>query len=72
MSTGKVLVGVLAGAAAGVLFAPDKGSETRKKISKKGYDTIDELKDKFNNLISGLTEKCEATKEEEIKNDATI
>ena len=41
MSTGKIVVGVLAGVAVGallgVLFAPDKGSETRKKISKGGF-----------------------------------
>jgi len=42
MSSGKVLLGVLAGVAAGaflgILFAPEKGSNTRKNISKKGED----------------------------------
>ena len=49
MSTGKVLLGVLAGVAAGamlgILFAPDKGSNTRKKISKKGEDYADAVKE---------------------------
>lgn len=58
MGTGKVLVGVIAGVAAGallgVLFAPDKGSETRKKISKKGSDTVEGLKDKFDQLLSSI------------------
>lgn len=49
--TGKIVTAVAAGAAAGallgVLFAPDKGSETRKKISDKGKKIADGVKEKF-------------------------
>lgn len=68
MSTGKVLLGVLAGIAVGatlgILFAPDKGSKTRKKIQAKGDEYADELGEKFNAFISSITEKFEAMKEE--------
>lgn len=68
MSTGKVLLGVLAGIAAGatlgILFAPDKGSNTRRKITKKGEGYAEELKDKFNDLFTTLSEKYEEVKEE--------
>ena len=68
MSTGKIFLGVLAGLAAGsllgVLFAPEKGSTTRKKICKKGEDDIDTLKEKFNEFINGISEKFEKVKEE--------
>ena len=57
MSTGKVLLGILAGIAAGalvgVLFAPDKGSSTRKKITKKGEDYVESLTEKFNDFLAG-------------------
>jgi len=45
----KVLTGLLAGAAAGlltgILLAPDKGSETRRKIADQSRKTLDSVKD---------------------------
>jgi gas vesicle protein len=68
MSSGKVLLGLLAGVAAGatlgILFAPDKGSSTRRKISQKGDDYADELGQKFNEFIGGITAKFEDLREE--------
>jgi gas vesicle protein len=59
-----VLAGLAVGALLGVLFAPDKGSETRKKLSRKATDTADDMKEKFNEFIEGLDEKFEDGKEE--------
>ena len=63
MSSGKVLLGVLAGAAAGaiagILFAPEKGTETRKKIVKKSEDYADGIKEKFNGLVDDLSKKMD-------------
>jgi gas vesicle protein len=71
MGKGNVVLGVLAGVAVGallgVLFAPDKGSETRKKIAKKTSDGAEELKDKFEALLAGLTEKIDSVKEEAVE-----
>ncbi len=68
MSTGKVMLGVLAGLAAGavlgILFAPDKGTNTRKKISKKGDDYVEEIRSKFDDFLGSITEKFETAKED--------
>lgn len=55
-----MVAGIAAGAVIGVLFAPDKGSETRKKISNEGKK-----------LAKGFTDKIDKGKAtlNELKND---
>jgi gas vesicle protein len=50
-----VFVGAIAGLAAGILLAPDKGSETRQKIMDKGGD----LAGKVKNKVSGYVDDAE-------------
>jgi gas vesicle protein len=61
MSAGKTMLGVLAGFAAGalvgVLLAPEKGTDTRKKLAKLGEDYAEDLTNKFNELRDQITEK---------------
>jgi len=68
MNGGKVILGLLAGIAAGallgVLFAPDKGTETRRKITKKSKDFVDEVKNKYDDFVKGVNEKIDSVKQE--------
>ena len=68
MSFKKTLIGVLAGAVAGatlgVLFAPAKGTVTRRHIMRKGERQVDELKHSFNEFIDSITDKFDQVKEE--------
>lgn len=67
MSAGKVLLGLLAGVAAGatlgILFAPEKGAVTRKRIAKKGDDYVEELESKFNDLVEGINSEYKSVKD---------
>jgi gas vesicle protein len=51
----KLLIGFAAGMVVGMLFAPDKGSETRRKISETGND----LKNKFNDFVDSLSSRAD-------------
>lgn len=66
MSKVNVVIGALAGVAVGallgVLFAPEKGTETRKKIAKKSKDTSSALKNKFSEFIDTIAEQFEKVK----------
>ena len=68
MDTGKIFLGLLAGVAIGatlgILFAPDKGSSTRKKITKKREEFVQGLEEKFNNAIDSITEQYETLKDD--------
>lgn len=61
MNSSKIVLGVLggiaAGAIAGILLAPDKGSKTRKKVFSKGKGFADDIKGKFEDLYENVTDK---------------
>ncbi|MEO5893601.1 MAG: YtxH domain-containing protein [Ferruginibacter sp.] len=52
----KLMIGVAAGAILGILYAPDKGSITRRKLSRTGND----IRDKFNDIRDTITDKIDS------------
>lgn len=60
---GALLIGAAIGGALGILFAPDKGSETRKKISAKGNDLTDAMKEKVEELLNEFKKDAGTVKE---------
>ena len=61
MKTKDVVLGVVGGLAAGavlgILFAPDNGANTRKKIAKKTNKLKDNAQEGFNDLLSTIEDK---------------
>ena len=66
MKAGKVILGILSGAAAGaalgMLFAPKKGTETRKRIADKSNEYVSDTKSKINDLRGNLSNRYDSVK----------
>ena len=56
----KILWGFTLGLVAGLLLAPEKGSETRRRISRKAND----LKEKFDDFIDSVTDKFDSFRDD--------
>jgi gas vesicle protein len=68
MEAGKTALGIVlgigVGALLGVLFAPAKGSKTRRRIMDKGQGFADELKGKFDGLYEDVSGKYDTLLED--------
>ncbi len=68
MNTERTILATLASVGAGVLIgilvAPEKGAETRKKLSEKSNDYLNDLKSEFKELSKTVNKKVNDTKDE--------
>jgi gas vesicle protein len=59
-----VMAGLAAGAAIGMLFAPQKGKIIRKRILRKGEDIADKTSDVIHDLTDNASKKFDTIKRE--------
>ena len=58
-----LLTGLAAGAVLGILLAPEKGEETRRKVREAALDGYDELKDSLSDLGDKVGERTSGVRE---------
>ena len=59
-----IILASAAGIVAGMLFAPDKGSKTRRKISEKNHQYSDYLAEKFDEFVDSVSHPLESIEHE--------
>ena len=68
MKSAKIIFGAIAGVAIGIqiglLVAPEKGADTRKKLTKKGEEYLNDFNGQLNQLLKGFSERFDKINKE--------